>query len=91
VRAAAGRPGLVIGFLDAQPWPRRAPRPPRGADYIGFGPVFGTRSKAEPGSDGGLDALAEVCRAVAVPWSRSAASRWRPWRRWRAPAPPRPR
>jgi thiamine-phosphate diphosphorylase len=38
-----------------------------GADYIGFGPVFGTRSKANADPTVGLEALAEVCRAVTVP------------------------
>jgi thiamine-phosphate pyrophosphorylase len=38
-----------------------------GADYIFFGPVFATPSKAAYGSPQGLGRLAEVCRAVAVP------------------------
>jgi thiamine-phosphate pyrophosphorylase len=38
-----------------------------GADYIGFGPVFTTTSKAQPDPVVGLAALAEVCRVVAVP------------------------
>jgi thiamine-phosphate pyrophosphorylase len=38
-----------------------------GADYIFFGPVFTTPSKAAYGSPQGLDRLAEVCRAVRVP------------------------
>jgi thiamine-phosphate pyrophosphorylase len=38
-----------------------------GADYIGFGPVFPTGSKANPDPTVGLTALAEVCRAVTVP------------------------
>jgi thiamine-phosphate pyrophosphorylase len=38
-----------------------------GADYIGFGPVFATASKANPDPTVGLSALAEVCRAVTVP------------------------
>jgi thiamine-phosphate pyrophosphorylase len=66
VRAAAGRPDLVIGFSThnrAQAVAAAA----AGADYIGFGPVFGTRSKANPDPMVGLDALAEICRAVAVP------------------------
>ena len=66
VRAAAGRTDLVIGFSThnrAQAIAAAA----AGADYIGFGPVFGTRSKANPDPTVGLDALAEICRAVAVP------------------------
>lgn len=38
-----------------------------GADYIGFGPVFETRSKASPASVKGLEGLAEVCGAVSIP------------------------
>lgn len=66
VRAGAGRPDLLIGFSThnrAQAVAAAA----AGADYIGFGPVFGTRSKANPDPTVGLEALAEICRAVAVP------------------------
>lgn len=38
-----------------------------GADYVGFGPVFRTISKANPASVKGLDGLRQVCRAVAIP------------------------
>ena len=38
-----------------------------GADYLFFGPVFATASKAAYGAPQGLRNLAEVCRAVAVP------------------------
>jgi thiamine-phosphate pyrophosphorylase len=38
-----------------------------GADYIGFGPVFVTGSKARPDPVTGLGGLQAVCRAVAVP------------------------
>ena len=38
-----------------------------GADYIGFGPVFPTSSKANPASVKGLAGLAEVCAGVAIP------------------------
>jgi thiamine-phosphate pyrophosphorylase len=38
-----------------------------GASYIFFGPVFVTPSKAPYGEPQGLDRLAEVCRAVAIP------------------------
>jgi thiamine-phosphate pyrophosphorylase len=37
------------------------------ADYIFFGPVFATPSKAAYGAPQGLERLAEVCRAVALP------------------------
>jgi thiamine-phosphate pyrophosphorylase len=38
-----------------------------GADYIFFGPVFATPSKASFGAPQGLQRLAEVCRAVSIP------------------------
>lgn len=38
-----------------------------GADYLFFGPVFTTPSKAAYGASQGLKRLAEVCRAVALP------------------------
>ncbi len=38
-----------------------------GADYIFFGPVFATPSKAAYGSPQGLDRLAAVCSSVKIP------------------------
>jgi thiamine-phosphate pyrophosphorylase len=38
-----------------------------GADYVGFGPVFPTSSKANPASVKGLGGLAAACAAVRVP------------------------
>jgi thiamine-phosphate pyrophosphorylase len=38
-----------------------------GADFLTFGPVFPTASKAAYGAPVGLDALGEVARAVGVP------------------------
>jgi len=38
-----------------------------GADYIFFGPVFATPSKAAYGAPQGLERLAEVCRTVSIP------------------------
>jgi thiamine-phosphate pyrophosphorylase len=38
-----------------------------GADHIFFGPVFATPSKAAFGAPQGLERLAEVCRAIAIP------------------------
>ena len=38
-----------------------------GADYIFFGPVFATPSKAKFGEPQGVKKLAEVCNAVALP------------------------
>jgi thiamine-phosphate pyrophosphorylase len=37
------------------------------ADYLFFGPVFATPSKAAFGAPQGLERLAEVCRACAIP------------------------
>lgn len=39
----------------------------RGATYIGFGPVFATRSKANPASVKGVEGLQDVCAAVPLP------------------------
>jgi thiamine-phosphate pyrophosphorylase len=66
VRQRAGRPELTIGFSThnrAQAVEAAA----AGADYIGFGPIFGTASKHNPDPTVGVAALAEVCRAVGVP------------------------
>ncbi len=38
-----------------------------GADYIGFGPVFATSSKADAGPAGGLELLRRVVMEVSVP------------------------
>ena len=38
-----------------------------GADYIYFGPIFETPSKASYGAPQGLDRLADVCRAAQIP------------------------
>jgi thiamine-phosphate pyrophosphorylase len=38
-----------------------------GADYIFFGPVFATPSKAAFGPPQGLERLAKVCRSVSIP------------------------
>jgi thiamine-phosphate pyrophosphorylase len=38
-----------------------------GADYLFFGPVFATPSKAAHGPPQGLALLAQVCRAVSIP------------------------
>ena len=38
-----------------------------GADYVFFGPVFATPSKAQYGPPQGVEALAEVCRTLRVP------------------------
>jgi thiamine-phosphate pyrophosphorylase len=66
VRAQVGRPDLVIGFSTHSLAQARAAAE-GGADYIGFGPVFGTASKANPDPTVGTSQLAEVCRLVRVP------------------------
>jgi thiamine-phosphate pyrophosphorylase len=38
-----------------------------GANYIIFGPVYATPSKAQYGAPQGLERLTEVCRAVQIP------------------------
>jgi thiamine-phosphate pyrophosphorylase len=38
-----------------------------GADYIFFGPIFATPSKAAYGAPQGLAQLAKVCRAISIP------------------------
>ena len=66
LRAALGRPELVMGFSTHNPEQARAAAA-EGADYIGFGPVFATSSKLNPDPTVGVAALAGVCREVAVP------------------------
>jgi len=65
-RRACGRTDFQIGVschsLDAA---RAAER--GGADYIFFGPVFATPSKAAFGPPQGLERLREVCAAVKIP------------------------
>jgi thiamine-phosphate pyrophosphorylase len=38
-----------------------------GADYLFFGPIFATPSKAAFGAPRGLERLGEICRAVSIP------------------------
>jgi thiamine-phosphate pyrophosphorylase len=61
-----GRPELVIGF-STHNRAQAAAAAAGGADYIGFGPVFGTSTKLDPDPTVGLAALAEVCRSLAIP------------------------
>jgi thiamine-phosphate pyrophosphorylase len=39
----------------------------RGADFITFGPVYSTPSKAQYGPPVGVDALRAVCREIRIP------------------------
>jgi thiamine-phosphate pyrophosphorylase len=63
-RLAAGR--LIIGF-STHNLQQALAAAQGGADYIGFGPVFGTRSKLNPDPTVGLEALRAVAAAVSIP------------------------
>jgi len=65
VADAVGRP-FVIGATATTAEAARAAQAD-GADYIGFGPVFATSSKANPASVKGLGGLAQACAAVSIP------------------------
>jgi thiamine-phosphate pyrophosphorylase len=65
VLAATGR-RLVVGISTHNLAQARAATA-AGADYIGFGPVFGTASKLNPDPVVGLETLAAVCREVSIP------------------------
>ena len=65
VADALGRPFVVGATATTADAARQAEAD--GADYVGFGPVFPTGSKANPASVKGLDGLAEACAAVSVP------------------------
>ena len=56
----------IIGLTAADPHSARLAEL-WGADYIGCGHVFGSRSKQKPGCPIGVSGLADVCRAVRVP------------------------
>ena len=67
--AAARRiapPGFLIGHSADDPGGARA-AVAAGADYIGCGTVFATRTKADAGAAIGLGRLGEVARSVDVP------------------------
>jgi thiamine-phosphate pyrophosphorylase len=65
-RRSTGRPGFLIGVschtLESARVAGRG-----GADYIFFGPVFATPSKAAFGEPQGIERLREVCAAVEIP------------------------
>lgn len=67
--AAARRlvpPGMLIG-ISTHDEAQALAAARGGADYIGFGPVFGTKTKEKPDPTTGVEALAAVCRAVRIP------------------------
>lgn len=68
VRAArrTAPPGFLIGYSTDDP-DAAAKAVADGADYIGCGTVYGTRTKAEAGTAIGLSRLAAVVRAVEAP------------------------
>ncbi len=59
-------PGAILGATaTTAQHARRAET--AGADYVGFGPVFPTRSKDRPAAVKGLRGLTAACRAVDIP------------------------
>jgi thiamine-phosphate pyrophosphorylase len=66
LRIEAGRPDLSIG-VSTHNHAQALAAATGGADYLGFGPIFGTGSKLNPDPIVGLDALAAVCRDVSLP------------------------
>jgi thiamine-phosphate pyrophosphorylase len=63
----AGRPDLIIGASTDDP-DRARHLAAEGADYIGCGAVYGTRSKPDVGTERiGTQGLARVARAVDIP------------------------
>jgi thiamine-phosphate pyrophosphorylase len=63
-RIAAGR--LLIGFSTHDP-AQAAAAVAGGADYIGFGPIFDTRSKLRPDPTVGVEGLRAVAAASPIP------------------------
>lgn len=57
---------LIIGATATKP-KQAVQAYEEGADYIGFGPVFETRSKRNPKSVKGTEVLAQACEAVPIP------------------------
>jgi thiamine-phosphate pyrophosphorylase len=65
-RRAANREQFLIGVSCHSPDAAHAGER-GGADYLFFGPVFATPSKAPFGPPQGIERLREVCRAVKIP------------------------
>jgi thiamine-phosphate pyrophosphorylase len=69
-RRAAGRAGVPAAFLvgaSCHSLAAAVEAERAGADYVFFGPVFTTPSKATYGPPQGIERLAEVCRSVRIP------------------------
>jgi thiamine-phosphate pyrophosphorylase len=62
----SGKPPILIGS-SCHSQQATALAAADGADYIIFGPIFATPSKAMYGPPQGLDRLAEVCASVSIP------------------------
>jgi len=63
---ASGRGSFLVGAsCHSREQAIKAAR--EGADYLFFGPVFATPSKAQFGAPQGLEKLADVCAAVSIP------------------------
>lgn len=58
--------GVVIGGT-ANSYEEAARVWESGVDYLGVGPIYGTRSKANPAPDMGLDTLRRICADCPVP------------------------
>lgn len=65
-RRSSGRPDFLIGVSCHSLESARAAKR-GGADYIFFGPLFATPSKAAFGAPQGTDRLREVCASVEIP------------------------
>jgi thiamine-phosphate pyrophosphorylase len=65
-RLSAGRAGFLIGASCHSPEAAQTAER-AGADYIFFGPVFATPSKAAFGAPQGIERLRKVCRSVRIP------------------------
>lgn len=66
VLARCGGPTRIVGATATTP-EQAAAAEAAGADYVGFGPVFPTASKASPASVKGLEGLTRACAAVRIP------------------------
>jgi thiamine-phosphate pyrophosphorylase len=65
-RRSTGRSDFLIGIsCHSLEFAREAER--GGADYLFFGPIFATPSKAVFGAPQGIERLREVCASVAIP------------------------
>ncbi|HEX3377246.1 MAG TPA: thiamine phosphate synthase [Candidatus Acidoferrales bacterium] len=65
-RRSSGRTDFLIG-VSCHSLEAACNAEARGADYVFFGPVFATPSKAAFGAPQGIDRLREVCASVKIP------------------------